>query len=160
MKFNSCTCEITKNLQDKICKLEKELSMIKNKNDLVDDEIFLLSLKEYKKYKSLIPNIKYEWWLRTPGNESYFATGVDYNSSTYSADHRIDLFHAVRPALKIDKSENMRIGEYLFKYAFLWIVIDDNLAIAATPIAFMIFDKNSNDYKSSEVRHFLQEWIK
>lgn len=68
----------------------------------------------------------------------------------------------VRPALTITDCAfaNLRVGERYVKYDFPWIKIDDMLAIAEVPIGFNRFAIKSNDYKESEVRQYLLNWVK
>lgn len=73
-----------------------------------------------------------------------------------------DFNSAIRPCLKISsqESENLKIGDRLIKYAFPWIKISNNLAIAEVPVGFYRFDKKPIDYKNSEIRQYLLNWVK
>lgn len=123
------------------------------------DEIFLLSIEEYEKYKDKIPKIDCWWWLRSPGYISLLAAGVDRNGSVY--DHGINVTHsisAVRPALKLKGEYD--VGARIVLYDFPWVVIDKNLAIAEVPIWFTGFDFDaSNCYCSSYIRAYLKNWL-
>ena len=126
--------------------------------DESDDDIFLLSVNEYNKYKNNIPEWDGFWWLRSPGNFVDLATLVrgdgyiNYNGLTVSNEF------GVRPALKISKSDNLHIGDRIIRCDFPWIVIDDGLAIAEVPVAVKTFDDNKNDYEASKIRRFLLNW--
>lgn len=124
----------------------------------MNDEIFLLSIEEYKKYHDRIPHINCWWWLRSPGDYSDFTAGVDDDGSIYFDGYRVDYDDgAVRPVLRIAHPE--KIGMRIVQYDFPWIVIDKNLAIAEVPIVFHRFDNKSNNYENSEIKKFLNDWI-
>ena len=154
-----CIWENIEVLQDRIYELEIQLNILKNQQD----KIFLLSIEEYEKYKKYIPSINTWWWLQSPGSNSCRAANV---SSDDSVDNLGDFvyydFGAVRPALKISKQEfeNLNLGDRFVKHDFPWIKISNYLAIAEIPIAFRRFDKISNNYDNSEIKQFLQDWLK
>lgn len=123
-----------------------------------DDELFLLSIEEYEKYKDSIPTVKCFWWLRSPGYDSDHAGFVHSDRRVIDSGNLICYsLDAVRPALHLNTS-NLQIGDRLVKYDFPFIVIDDGVAIAEVPIAFRRFDEYSSDYETSEIRKFLKEW--
>ena len=128
-----------------------------------NDKIFLISIEEYEKYKKHIPYINSWWWLRSPGFYSNCAAHVVNDGSVSNYGNDVFLSNdAVRPALKISNPEfdPLKIGERFVKYSFPWIKIDNNLAIAEVLIAFRRFDKESNEYETSEIRQFLKDWLK
>lgn len=48
-----------------------------------------------------------------------------------------------------------------FEFAnYSWIVLSKNLAICETFIALRRFDNTSNDFANSEVKEFLEDWLK
>lgn len=125
----------------------------------MNDEIFLLSIEEYKKYRDLIPKIHSLWWLRSPGNLSQYVAHVDVSGSVYDNGNVVNYgIEAVRPAIKFNPLLSLRLGDRFIKYDFPWVYLGDCLAIAEVPIAFRRFDKEGNDYETSEVRKFLFEW--
>ena len=128
-----------------------------------NDEIFLLSKKEYKKYQRLIPTINDWWWLQSPGRYSYITAYVyrgggvgDLGRSVSNDDG------GVRPALQISTQEspNLKPGEQFEKYHNTWIYLADNIAISKDIIANHRFDIYRNNYKSSEIRTRLLNWLK
>ena len=126
----------------------------------MNDNIFLLSIEEYEKYKERIPQINCWWWLRSKGDYSVYVASVNYDGSIcYAGDDASGNDHGVRPALKIPYSEEREIGRRLIIFDFPWITIDKDLAIAEVPIAFRRFDKKSNNYEKSEIRQFLLDWM-
>lgn len=75
---------------DFLRKLEKEIgeeNIIEFERDLLSvdgqkeyekckDKVSMLTLDEYRKYRSLIPNEEYYWWLLTPWSTGYNGLGV------------------------------------------------------------------------------------
>ena len=136
-----------------------------NKIGFKDDEIFLLSVDEYKQYKENIPRMNSWWWLRSPGSFGIDAAIVDYDGSVHYYGYVVDIDLAcVRPALKYSNLKS-EISESKKENCFIWneirwTIIDKEkeIAIAEMPIAFMMFDNDSNDYETSEIREFLKKW--
>lgn len=129
----------------------------------MNDKLFLLSIEEYKKYEDIVPKINVMWWLRSPGSGSNCAAIVYGDGSLHSNGYYFrNIYNAVRPVLRIEKSSNLKVGDRIMAYNFPFIVIDakEGLAIAEVPIAFRRFDNDSNDYKKSEIRQFLLDWVK
>ena len=124
------------------------------------DELFLLSIEEYKKYKGVIPVIGSWWWLRSPGRFSNSAAYVDDDGSVSTYGLNVSLTFGIRPAFRVQKSEilNLQIGDRKIYYDFPFVKIDEDLLIAEVPIAFDKFDDKSNDYEKSYVKGFLEEW--
>lgn len=89
---------------DFLRKLEKEIgeeNIIEFERDLLSvdgqkeygkckDKVSMLTLDEYRKYRSLIPNEEYYWWLLTPWstpcNEYYKWTAVVLPSGDFDSD--------------------------------------------------------------------------
>lgn len=138
---------------EKINELEEYIEKL---DATVGDEIFLLSVEEYEKYRYDIPQFNAWWWLRSKGSSSDIVESVCCGNIKDSYSTFID--GCVRPALRL-KSNAHPIGSRLMKYDFPWIVIDSNLAIAEVPIATHRFDEKSNNYEASEIRRFLLDWI-
>ena len=124
------------------------------------DELFLLSIEEYEKYKCVLPHIKNWWWLRSPGHYSHGAASVDDVGSVGTLGISVKYANGLRPALRVSSSEisNLQIGDRKIYYDFPFVKIDDDLLIAEVPIAFDKFDDESNDYENSYVKKFLEEW--
>jgi hypothetical protein len=123
------------------------------------DKIFLLSLKEYKKYRDQVSHIHCWWWLRSPGYNSSKTVSVYGDGTIYRVGNDVgDCEGAVRPAIAIPK--DYEIGERILAYDFPWIVIDKGLAIAEVPIGIERFDRDSNSYQNSEIRQWLLNWMK
>lgn len=131
------------------------------------EEITLLSIEEYYRYRSLIPYLNKYWWLRSPGYDSLHAAYVcssgavdDYGFYVYCTDI------GVRPALRIsvsDSSEFLR-GCSIELFDKTWTVLDitgDQIYVLADNIiGGHIFDTKSNVWETSELKAWLQEWVK
>ena len=159
--INEMVREVVKTEVDKYLK-ELGFPVKEEKVGFEDDEIFLLSTEEHKKYKNIIPKINCWWWLRSPGNNSYLASQVSIDGFVFNYGSTVSCSNvAVRPVLKISDYEalNLRLEERFVKYDFPWIYLGDNLAIAEVPISFGKFDDKSNDYKNSYVRRSLKQWV-
>jgi len=156
-------------VKDEVDKYLKELGfpVKEEKVGFKDDEIFLLSIEEYEKYKDVILKINCWWWLRSRGRSPIHGS----DSTAGVLGYQVDLYGysvssddcGVRPALKFLAAYNedgiAKIGDRIMVYNFPWILIDKNLAIAEVPIAFDKFDDKSNDYENSYVRKYLKEWV-
>lgn len=128
-----------------------------------DDDLFLLSKKEYEHYKNKIPPEAYWWWLRNFGPRKNRAA---IHCSGYPIDVVVSVFSAVRPALKYSNLESQIIKSTIHKDRFLFhefpfriIDAENKIAIAEVPIAFDKFDKESNDYETSGIRRKLLKWF-
>lgn len=127
-----------------------------------NDEIFLLSEKEYLTYADSIPPISAWWWLRSPVKGDRYVSGVRQNGCLDF--HFVDFKSGcVRPALKLNNpkrydTNGIEVGERIFIYEFPWIVIGERMAIAEVPIGFEKYDSDSNDYYGSHIRKFILEW--
>lgn len=144
----------------------KELEEFIKDIDRTGDKIFLLSVEEYKKYKSVIPKCNLAWWwLRSPGISDGRATYVSCDGEVHIDGHNVRSYmSAIRPALKVSKQEvaDMKIGETTCKYLnHPFTKIDDDLLIATIPFATTrCFDNKSNNYETSEIRKYLLSLIK
>lgn len=127
----------------------------------MDDKIFLMSMGEYRNYRTLIPEINTNWWLRSAGDNNFSAAIVNHNGSGNTSGKDVAYNGvAVRPILNVEDADtsNLKFGDRIIRCGFPWIVIEKGYVIAEVPIAFRRFDVNSNDYDTSEVRRFLLDW--
>jgi len=127
------------------------------------DDIFLLSKEEYRKYKSLIPILDDWWWLRSPGYISYSAAVVNGVGSVRSNGYYVALCSGVaRPVLRIPnlKFLDIKPGDILIIFGREWVLLDKDLVIAKKEIRKHRFDKELNNYETSEIKQYLQNWLK
>lgn len=157
-----------KEILSKIEELKEEIERLEEQaKEAVDDEIFLLSNKEYRKYKDKIPNTVW-WWLLSRGYRSNSAAYVRNDGSFYGNGYNVAYEGGgVRPALhytnlksKITPSK-IKPNRFIFN-DFPFVIIDkkEEIAIAEVPISFDKFDDESNDYENSYIRKWLLDWLK
>lgn len=127
-----------------------------------DDIIFLLSVDEYEAYKYKIPELWGTYWLRTKGK--YDNTAMYYYSggTVERVGDSVDKRKLIAPALKYESLDIQRVTKHSFSYKnMLWNIIDEDRKIAMIEdyIDLSVFDEESNDYETSDVRTFLLNWI-
>lgn len=123
-------------------------------------EITLLSIEEYESIKEHIPYLNCWWWLRSPGGSQSRAASVDGDGLVnYDGDYVDEGDDCVRPALKY-KILNPIIGMVFSAFGNRWTVCGKGIAISNGAIDFRRFDAKSNEYETSEIKKFLEEWIK
>lgn len=146
--------------------------------DIELEEVTLLSIEEYKKYKNIIPLLEKWWWLRSPGFVGYYpyyvadvdCVGDVAEYGSYIGVHK----RAVRPALKIKTSEVncFDIGDTIsFPKDHIgdeYIVLDklpNNILyiLSKDIVSIRRFDPESNVWETSELKQWLEEqysWMK
>lgn len=79
--------------EENIIEFERDLLSVDGQKEYekCKDKVSLLTLDEYRKYRSLIPNEEYCWWLltpwSTPHNEYYKWTAVVLPSGNFSVSY-------------------------------------------------------------------------
>lgn len=126
-----------------------------------DIKITLLTDEEYRQYKKIIPFIEQSWWLRSPGINSINANYVDWNGILYDSRYVNDPLE-IRPALRMQLSnpkslgpgDHIRIGSK----SFIVLSWEENelFALCDEMIASRRFDPYNNEWKSSELRQWLE----
>lgn len=124
-------------------------------------EITLLTAEEYKRYKPQIPPIKDWWWLRFNGYVQDYAAFVDCGGYVhdYYGRNVDDSLIAVRPVLK-SEAINLPVGEKFIALGNRWVVIGDHFAVSEDVITHRRYDKKSNDWETSELKAWLEEWAR
>ena len=123
-------------------------------------EITLLTVEEYRKYKSAVPNIEDWWWLRSPGNADDRAAYVCPKGAVLSRGDGIRSDDdAVRPALKSDEII-LDVGEQFIALGNRWTVIGKGVAISNGVVATHRYDSDSNVWETSELKEWLEAWAK
>ena len=145
-------------------KVDKIIKKIQ-KVDVNISEITLLSVEEYEKYIDNIPKYDEWWWLRSPGNDSYYAAVIDGDGSVcYGGDGVGDDDDAVRPII-ILQSNNFQIKDNFILAGHIWTLIDNDKAICNDGIGNTYFRRNwqasdANDYEVSDIKKWLENWAK
>ena len=155
--------EELKKLKEQARKLKKEIETIEKELDMKNDPIFLLSSKEYNRYKDKIPHINCWWWLCSSGSTAGSAAVINYEGVVINGGFGVfNDYGAIRPALRISNLkpfEAIKVDEnHIFCCGITWIKIDEDLYIAEVPISFRRFDKENEDYTTSEIRQLLLNW--
>ena len=123
-------------------------------------EITLLTEEEYEKYNNMhrIPTVNDRWWLRSKGYDQNCTADVLYDGevSLYGS-YFSDGDFAVRPVLK-SEILNMPIGTMFAALGNTWWMIDNHFAISADVITHRRFDPDSNDWETSELKKWLEQW--
>lgn len=146
----------------------------------MEDKIFLLSAYEFCIYVKDKPFAKMKitkyddgynnWWLRSPGSYTSSAAYVRYDGYVSGSGVNVNCdYNAVCPAFQVSKEEFETLpknNKGFVKYcgAECRVLTEDYnssvLLFVRHPIAIRKFDKDSNNYKTSEIRRFLLGWYK
>lgn len=128
-------------------------------------EATLLSSKEFKKYKHIIPLLNERWWLRSPGYDITRTVYIYYFSDIFEFGRTISSSNdiTVRPALKIKVSnlEYLKVGDKLDILDKKWTVLDileDYVYILCDGhMGYHRFDTESNNWETSELKKFIED---
>ena len=131
-------------------------------------DIALLSIEEYEKCKDIIPKIKEYWWLRTP---SYNSTGhvgyIDPNGNmNYKGGFSVFDQIGVRPILITNKNfSKNNLGNKIYFINYKWTIINSNILLWDDIIAQTYFHSDwlandANDYETSDIKKWLENWLK
>ncbi len=123
--------------------------------------IELLTVKEYNKYKSIIPVLKHSWWLQDRGDSGcfYVVSWLDQEpfAGAYYSGQRY-----VRPVLRVT-DVNYKPGEKAAIFAHSWTALDTidgvTLLLCDAMVTIRRFDKVENQYEGSEVQQWLRSWL-
>ena len=134
---------------------------IKRQIEIEIEGITLLSLEEAKQVPVEKLAIGKWWWLRSPGNISAFAEGVDEVGFVDMYGRYVNAYYVVRPALKISNSEsaNLEIGDSFDALGYTWTYVLNGIALCDSSIGYHRFDKASNVWKTSELKKWLEDWF-
>lgn len=131
-------------------------------------KITLLNSEELKEYKYIIPKTlispSYDiyWWLRSEGKDPEETEIVTWDGKRLSMARYLE--YDVCPVLKLITSPHrLGVGTEFRLFGFEWTVLDvkDGVttAICNTKIACRRYDTESNDWETSELKAWLEEWI-
>lgn len=125
----------------------------------------ILTEDEYKQYRHLIPLTKDWWWLRSPrGGSNGLAIATSYGTVSY-ATYSYTLGY-VRPALrlKISNYKSFVQGDKIelknISYTVLDIIDGVVLVLSDEIIARRQFDGTSNQWETSELKAYLEDWAR
>ena len=122
--------------------------------------ITLLSTEEAENLPDHLRHYSHWWWLRSPCDYAYRAASVDFGGCIDDfGDSVYDNFNAVRPAL-IYQSKKLKIGDNIVFGGKEWEVIDERYAFCTSDIGKHNFDEVNNNYKTSEIKKYIEDWLK
>lgn len=88
--------------EENVIKFERDLLSVDGQNQYraCKDKVSLLTLDEYRKYRSLIPNEEYCWWLLTPWstgcNEHYYSAATIVGQIGMPESRDCSLYYGIR----------------------------------------------------------------
>ena len=123
--------------------------------------IFTLSDVQYEAYKHIIPSVPERWWLQTAASDSntLVKTINNYGDEVLFPCTNETVY--VRPALIINGP--MPVGCIVEFAGVKWTVVSSIyktvVAVCNNVIAQRQFDFNSNEWETSELKAWLEEWV-
>lgn len=130
---------------------------------MIIKSITLLSEEEFNSYKDFTPQIDHQiWWLRTAYYLPHRACAVFANS--YVGNAPVSSYAiGVRPALIIE-NENFELCQRLEALGYSWTVLsvqeESAYVLCDEIVAHHRFDDEQNDFETSEIKRFLEGWLK
>ena len=131
------------------------------------EKIGLLNVTEYQKHKKNIPPVNFMWWLSSKGMDSIEAERrvMEVYESGYVLYCGSDVTYMdeIRPLLTLaEDSIKLEIGDKFYFKGYCWTVIFENNALCDESIGRKAFkrDGSTDEYTSSDIATFLNEWIK
>lgn len=129
------------------------------------EEITLLSMEEAYRVPDRVSMLEDEswWWLQTPGEDDGSVAVVGKDGWVYENGEPVtNTSGQVRPALRISNlaSFGVRIYDTITIFDVDWIVIDRDLVLLDGVLGHRRFDAYDNDYEISEIRKYLEDWLK
>lgn len=129
-------------------------------------EATLLSTEEYERYAHIIPLVKGVWWLRSPSPNSEAAACVSYSGAVYGYGYYVYRTNfGVRPAFRINLPDSylFNAGDKIYVHGLECTVLNTNAdknefyVLSDTVITRRRFDKESNDWETSELKAYLDQ---
>ncbi len=127
--------------------------------------VALLTVAEYKEHKDIIPNFKYDWWLRTAGESDVAVTYVNADGFADVEGYNVNATSvAVRPALYLYKVPSLTRGDRINICNCEFIALSKDLLLCVNSIGNAPFRENcfaphANRYEDSDVKEFLNKWL-
>ena len=127
---------------------------------MIINEIRLLTVAEYQKYKPIIPYVAHDWWLKDSildCSEAYVVT-IDRDFSSISKEISL----CVRPVLIVDGI--IAFPEDKVEYfGYTWTVLDgdpaNTIILCDSVITKHCYDKNRFLWQGSEIKKYLDNWL-
>lgn len=125
----------------------------------------ILTAEEYERYQHLIPIVGNWWWLRSPIYNDGGVANVNTNGNVNYAN-RTNTNGALRPALilRVVDSKFFNPGDKLeikgIQYTVLDISDGSVFVLSDEIIVKRRFDGNSNNWETSELKEYLEDWAR
>lgn len=125
-------------------------------------DIGILTVKEYKKHKNIIPEVDESWWLKS-NKKSYSAPAVSCILDYGVCDSiMVETERYVRPVMHIDTVEQ-NIGEHTEVFGESWTVLSKDSSQAYVLcdrcVAMLKYGKGMVDYDNSNIKKYLEKWL-
>jgi len=137
--------------------------MIKIKNEDVKS-IYLLSTTEAEKLPQWILANGAFWWLRSRSSSNRFAgyAAVVYGTGVIDDEgFPVDRSFNIRPALRLKNLDtmNLKVGEVVEVFDRMAQYIGNNSVLLCENISDSIFDRESSNYRKSEIKKVVELWF-
>ena len=126
---------------------------------MIIEGIRLLTLEQYKKYKSNISSIGHNWWLRNSAisNYAYMVT----HKGTIETEEK-QKYLGIRPVLII-KNLTIIPNDKIDLFGFSWTVLDCDWNSATilcdSSIGTFYFNRSSENWTDSDIGAYLENWL-
>ena len=128
------------------------------------ESLELLSIEEARELPKSVKKYADWWWLQSPGVNSYLVTYVSRHGGVNDIGNYGDSSSpTVCPVLKVLnlESPNLELYEmYNVNNEYIGIYIGGNKFLYKGKAIHHRFDGESNDYETSEIKQFLDNWLK
>ena len=128
------------------------------------ESLELLSIEEARELPKSAMRYEASWWLRSPGYISYKAAYTNLGGGIVDVGNNVFYgSRAVCPSLKISnpKPSNLELyKKYNVNNEFIGVYIGDNKFLYKGEVIRHRFDEKSNNYETSEIKQFLNNWLK
>ena len=130
--------------------------------DVVVEGIDLLSKDQYNKARNTIPYLHTWWLVHNDGTFSDRIRGVYFSNDVNDLHEGGFQEYGIRPALNIN-AENLSVGDNITILGNNWTIIkvesESCLALCDGVIGKMAYNDSFVDYKTSDVKSFLNNWL-
>lgn len=135
-----------------------------NRNSIYPESLDLLTLEEANKLPKNVLGYQYKWWVQPNyDNESRYANIISNNGTIDLTPYEVSQSDvAVRPVLTVSNLDdsNLKLYRHYPLFSLSWIYIGNNQFLFNGTAQKSRFDSKSNEYKSSEIKGYLDDWLK
>ena len=136
-----------------------------NRNSIYPESLELLTLEEASKLPENVLGYRYKWWVQPNyDNESRYANIISNNGTIDLTPYEVSQSDvAVRPVLTVSNLDDSNLEFYDRHYPLFslsWIYIGNDQFLYNGTAQKSRFDSKSNEYESSEIKGYLDGWLK